>query len=259
MKGKNLLIYFGFLSLFLIGFVSAYSVLGLRDISQSVVDSYVDTFEPILQALFGGFGWTGLYLFERFLLFIVLVGIIHLSLRRVPFFDNAKGVRWIVAIVVPLIGIRFINYEQLTTIIFQYQVLAVALTVVLPFIIYFFFVHNVAGDYPIVRKVAWILFIAVYWGLWSTADSNTNSDIYFWVMVVAFTCLILDNYIHKTFLFKQIAKQDASFKWREIGNINTKIQELHRQINSAAIPARIGNREIIELERQKRILMRHLT
>ena len=53
-------------------FVSAYYFPNVRTMMQDVIDIYVDTFEPVLQALFGWFGWSSMYLFERLLLFILL-------------------------------------------------------------------------------------------------------------------------------------------------------------------------------------------
>jgi hypothetical protein len=53
--------------------------------------------------------------------------------------DKYKPVLWIIAIAVPLIGVRFLDIIWLNTIFIQYKLLAVALTAGLPFVVYFFF------------------------------------------------------------------------------------------------------------------------
>ena len=237
-------------------FASAYYFPNVRTMMQDVIDIYVDTFEPVLQALFGGFGWSSMYLFERLLLFILLAVIIYLALDRITIFQYQKKIRIIVAIIIPLIGIRFVNYEWLNAVLMQYQLLAIVLTAILPFILYFMFLYSIAEEHGILRKVGWALFLGVYAGLWSSAGSEANSTIYFWTIIAALVCLIGDNFIYRRYRIMHLVKTDQNFKTRELATINDEIRKINDQINRGSLSHRDGDRMIADLNRHKTFLMR---
>lgn len=217
----------GVLSVMLLSLASAYYFPTARTFVQDIFDSYVQTFEPILAALFGGFGWSGLYLFERFLLFILLVSVIYVVSGRVPVFENNRAVRWVIAIVVPLIGMRFLDFEQLSTILLSYKITAIALSAVLPLIAFFFFVHAVGKEYPHVRKILWVLFLGVYLGLWSTAMSDEASVIYFWTGAVALLFLLFDGRIQKALEWQEQRRAHRYWKADIVARLREDIRLLH--------------------------------
>ena len=171
-------------------------VLDLRQGSEQVIELVVDFSEPFLQIILGGEDYTGLLLFERFLIFILLLSIVYLSLSKVPAFEDMPVVTWVVAIIIPLIAVRFIDYAWLNTILVSYQVLGIAILGILPFIIYMFFLHNITKS-AVARKIGWVFFIVVYFGLWSTNQNDNYAQIYFWTMLVALVFLLLDGTIHR--------------------------------------------------------------
>jgi hypothetical protein len=252
---------FGLVSLFTIlssGFVSAYYFSGARDISQKVVDIYIGMFEPVLNALFGGYwGGSGFYLFERFLLFIMLVVIINLVLEKVDLFKGQKAVKWIIAVIVPLIGIRYLRYEWLVSILVQYEAIVIILTSILPFIIYFYFLYEAAGDHGIIRKIGWILFIGIYSGLWSTATSSSVADIYLWTMIAAFICLFGDNIISQRLRQIKAMKGDNTFAAREVAKLKTKIIETQDFVRNGVMDNKTGEKIISDLRRQIKFISKY--
>ena len=154
MNDKKLVFILGFLSFFLIvfilgviAFVSAavyypnYGSYGgtgsfIRQGSQQLIDFIVGWSEPFLQAMLGGNDYTGMLLFEKFLIFILILSVVYLSLNRVDLFSEQKKILWVVAIVIPILAVRYMNFAWLNTILMQYQVLGIALAGILPFIIY---------------------------------------------------------------------------------------------------------------------------
>ena len=112
-----------------------------RSSSHNIIDLVVDFSEPFLQVILGGYDYTGFLLFERFLLFVLILSIVFLSLKNVPFFKegDTKGPLWVVVVIVSLLAIRWLNYEWLNTILLQYQILGVAVTAIIPFLVYLFF------------------------------------------------------------------------------------------------------------------------
>ena len=255
---KRALILSFILAFFLIPFSSAAYFSGPRGVVESVINAYIDIFEPILGALFGGQGWSSFYLFERFLLFIILAVFIYVILEKFPAFGSHKGIRRIISVIVPLIGIRFIDYAMLESILLQYELLAIALTSIFPFLLYFYFVYTAIEDYPFARKLAWALFLIVYIGLWTTTSSDRTSIVYFWTFLASIGCLIFDRSIKHVFDKRQMQKQDSRFKWREIGKLNEEIDKLNDQVAKGQLPQSQGKKLIDDLVRQRKDVQKHL-
>lgn len=258
MKKSTLLSALAFLIFGLsMGNVSAYYAPSVRGVVEDIINSWIDIGEPILEALFGGFGWSSLYMFERLLLFLLLVSIIWVSIGKIDLFNNNKVVRWIISLVVPLIGIRFIDYEWLTSLLYQYELLAIVLTSVLPFIIYFFFLYNISGDHGVLRKIGWAAFMAVYAGLWSSAQSEINSSVYFWTMVASAVCLFGDNLINRRLRALTAMKQNRYFVNDEVTRINQRVYELNQSIvNHTAYDPAATKAQIKDLEKHKSWLLK---
>lgn len=230
-----------------INFVSAAFIPSVRYISQDLVYTVTDFFEPILYALFGGFATA--YIFETLLLFLVILCLVYLALGKVPLFEKQGTVRWILTIVVPLLSVRFFDYEWLMTVFNTYKMLGIILSSILPFIIYFYFLYSVAGDHGIIRKLGWALWIAVYVGLWSASYvSEYTSMVYFWTFVVGVVCLLADNMINRRLRLMKIVKDDETFKEREIARLRHQIHQINLQIQDGAINRKFATEQIKEIE-----------
>ncbi|MBX4212295.1 hypothetical protein KW787_02465 [Candidatus Pacearchaeota archaeon] len=218
-----------FVTLLSVSFASAYVGSGsFRYAVENIIQAWVDILEPILQALLGGTVWTGYLLFEKLLIFILLVGMVQLALLNAPVFKEQKAIRWIVSIIVPLIGVRYLDYDWIHTIINQYQVLAIVLTAILPFVIYFFFLYAIAEDRASVRKIGWIFFIVVYFGLWATETVSAHEEIYLWTMLIALVFLFFDGTIHKYYLHQRMKEADAHTVGMYIAQLRNQIQDVQR-------------------------------
>ncbi|MBM3247348.1 hypothetical protein FJZ17_02295 [Candidatus Pacearchaeota archaeon] len=247
------------LSLLLISCVSLVSAYGfgsyidLRYGSEQVIDAVVDFAEPFFIILFGGEYYTGYLVFERFLLFVILASIVYLSLSKIPMFEENKPVLKILTAAVPLIAIRFISVEWLGAIILNYQVIGVAITSGIPFIIYLFFLHNVF-DSPTLRKMGWIFFLVVYMGLWSTADIPLYAAVYFWTAIASLVFFFIDGTIHKYFVKQMLNYAQENSAVEKIAEIDSRIDV----INRSSIPGPSKKRAIKELEKAKKFWEKHL-
>ncbi len=183
-----------FLSLFVLNLVSAYGYSFVGSI-----DNAVYQIQPIAQFFLGGFDYTGYMLFERFLFFIILLSVTYVSLVKAPFFEKQKNVVIVLSIVVPLLSVRYINFEWLNTMLMAYQVFGIALTSIIPFIIYFFFLMGIAKEYPGIRKIGWIFYGCVYLGLYFTADNQFYGQVYIWTALGALVFFLLDKSIQNYF------------------------------------------------------------
>ncbi len=211
--------------------------------------------EPILQALLGGNDWSGFFFFFRLLLAVILLSVIFLALGVAPLFKEKKGIRWVIAVSITLIGIRFIDYDWLYTVTVQYGILAIVLTAIIPFVIYFFFVHNVAGDHPALRKIAWIFFIVVYIGVWATVETDRAGNIYFWTLLVALVFLFFDGTIHRYYAMQKIKEAGSRSIWEHIARLRREIADIN---NTPGLPNDVRDRLIRDKEKQIKSLSKHL-
>lgn len=214
------------LSTFLLSFVSAYIGFGsggffynVRYGSEQVISAIVDFSEPFLEVLLGSQygGYSSYLIFEKFLLFILLISMVYVSVKQIDVFKDNKPVLWIIAIGVPLLAIRFIDFMWLDNIFMQYKVLGVVLTSILPFILFFFFIEAI--DQSTVRKVGWVFFIMVYYGLWSTTSQGMYGDIYMWTLVAAVIFLLLDGTIHRYYMMEKLTAAGSNSVWDAINKL----------------------------------------
>lgn len=245
----NFLVFAAVFAVMLSGVVSAYAYFDVRMFTDSVVQGFIDIFEPVLRALFGGTYWDSTLLFEKLLIFVLFISLISISFSRIPWFEGqSKTIQWIVAFVVALLGVRYMEYDWITTIILQYQVLAIALTSVLPFVIFFFFVYSIGDNYPLLRKAFWGLFALVYLGLWSSVDAEFNA-IYFWTLVTSIVFMFMDSTIARFYRFQQLKSRNALNKHTEVGRIRSDIALIHEQMRNNFIDQKIGKKLIKEKEK----------
>jgi hypothetical protein len=229
--------------------VSAAPYSNFREISQGMIDFYVDIGEPILTALFGGGTWSGIYLFEKLLIFIIVLALVYLILGKFPLFEDQKGIRWIVAIIVPLLGVRYMDVSWVESIIGQYTFLAVIFTAIIPFLLYFFFIYNIAGDHGIIRKLGWLIFVGIYFGLWSGV-SDSRAGIYFWTFVAALVCLLGDNLIQKRYEAIGRYKNDRALLNNDLTEMNNQIRKLEESIRlGTAADPKLTRYQINELRK----------
>lgn len=246
MNKKSLLLVAGLIvGIFLMSFVSAQ--IDLRQGSEQVIGLIVDFAEPFLQVLLGGEDYTGLLLFERFLVFILILCVVYLALNNISVFEDNKAITWIIAVIVPLMAVRFINFEWLNTILISYQVLGIAIAGILPFIIYMFFLHSITESSTI-RKIGWIFFIVIYFGLWATNESENYAQIYFWTMLIALVFLLLDGTIHRFFEKQRWKDAEKSAIYNRIAQIDKEIAT----IDKSGLDERIKKAEVKKLMRERK-------
>lgn len=273
MNRKKLVFVLGFLSFFLIAFmlgivaiISAapyypnYGSYGggagfnIRQGSEQLISFFVDWAGPFLQALLGGNDYTGMLLFEKFLIFILLLSIVYLALKKIDLFNEQPKILWIISIIIPIFAVRYMNFLWINTLLLEYQVLGIALLGLLPFIIYLFFLHSVSEN-STVRKIGWIFFLVIYFGLWTTSEAESYGSVYFWTMLIALVFLLLDGTIHRAFDRQKWKEADKEGVVRALGHIG---QELERLDNAPGIPDNVRERERKKLEKRRKYLQGQL-
>jgi hypothetical protein len=96
---------------------------------------------------------------------------VWISLERVPTIRDTEWAHWISSIAVSILAIRFLgDVAIVNAILLPYSVLGVALTSLIPFVVYFFVVKDFKKS---ARKMAWILFAVIFFALWISRNGAT--------------------------------------------------------------------------------------
>lgn len=150
MMAKRVIVLILFSMLFLLPFVNA-SV-------ESVLQDVADALNPLIGFLIGDIP-DGELLLIKALVFLLLLAVISMSLKRMGLFDEKTAK--IVSVIVAILAIRFITTDQLVNFIWlPYGGLGILIASILPFVIFFFFIESF--DTSVIRKVGWVAFIAIY-------------------------------------------------------------------------------------------------
>ena len=181
-------------------------------------------FYPISVVFFGGYDNL---LFERVLVLIILLSIIYVVVSKMDLFKDNKPIIWIVTISVSLLATRFMTEELLNNIILPYTVFGVALTGILPMIIYFTFVQSFES--VTIRKTLWIFFIVVFIGIWDSryTDLGGISWIYFFTGVVALIFLLLDGTIRRMMINQRMKELDIDNRAKFSTEIRRQLKEVN--------------------------------
>jgi len=196
--------FFGLLVLLGMPLVSASSHISgsVRDTLRESLQVVIAFLTPFLEAVLGDYS-TGEFFFAKVLFLILLFVFIKVILGRVPMFANQGGVAVTVALIVSILAVRFISESGVIFgLLLPFGTLGIVLATVLPFVIYFYFVHSVLGAGYVGRRLLWVLFGVVFVLLWinrADAISDLGNQIYGVMTAVIVLSILLDRQIHKYF------------------------------------------------------------
>jgi hypothetical protein len=201
---------------FLIGFIGA----AWQDTVSSGIDSFIDLVRPYLGALLNETDTThtSTMFMAKLLFSIILICAIYLALEKgmTAFFSDKQWAIWIIAVAVTLLGIRFLRSDWIYAMILPQATLAVALTSIIPFIIFFFVVRDWTS--PTLRRIGWIFFGAVFFALYLTNSDKLSAAgskaylIYPITAIVSLLMILFDGTIQKFRAKIEIEKADSSRK-----------------------------------------------
>jgi len=177
MNQRGLLVVFLASTILFSGFVMAAPTAG--ELVQSLITGADDIFRPLFGALLGNDGPPGAdTLFFKVFLFLAYLAIVWSVLRRVPLFseDAPKWVGWVVAFAVAVLGVRFLTPDAVDAAALSSSATVLALFIFGSFAV-FFYVIEFGVTSRLLRKLAWIILIGVYAGLWATLPSNPTANI----------------------------------------------------------------------------------
>jgi len=169
------------------------------------------------------------FLFAKILLFSIILIVTYTVIKQNTLFGGKKNkpIQWIISSAVSILAIRYLPDEFIQAILLQYSALAVGITVFLPLMIYFFFLHQ-AGFGPAGRKLGWMVFAASFLALWSFRYSELGDANWIYWIGIAFILLALlfDKSIHEYFGMSSIRKARSLNKLERKGKAQRDLYDL---------------------------------
>ena len=182
------------------GGYGAFSNLNLGEGVRQIINQIILFGAPVFELILGDYAGSEFF-FTKILLMVLLIVIIDMILLRVQLFEGNPRIAGIVAIIVSVMAVRFISENELiTAILLPYGTLGIALTTILPFLIFFYFIYS-SGMHGLGRKLSWIFFALVLFILWlykSPEIGNMGAlgnQIYLWSFVVMGIIVLFDKRI----------------------------------------------------------------
>ena len=215
---KRVLIVSLLLAFLIIPSVSAFYIGNVEFAVRDLLETVRQFFAPILEVLVGDYS-SSEFFFAKVLLMVLLFMLVQFAMKRIPSLEGQKAVINVVSVVVSILSIRYIQDNDLfNLILLPYGALGIALTAIIPFLIYFYFVHNATFG-PAGRRFAWIFFIIIFLSLWWTRSDvigQIGNQIFGWTLAAVALALVFDGSIHKYFSLHDLHLFEKSSKRRRL-------------------------------------------
>lgn len=177
----------------------------------------------------------GADLFARGLLFILLCSILYAAAKKVPVFSDKVAL--LVAVIVSILGVRFLTQEMISGILLPYGTLAIVATIGLPYILFFYLIEGMDKN---IRKFGWIFFGATMLGLGWMRWTDIGKMAYLYIvagLIALFVFVPFDKYWHKLRTSIKHGKERSETAKGELYILVGEKNKLIKSIASTSNPA----------------------
>jgi len=102
-------------------------------------------------------------MFAKLLFFFIILVVVYGAIKKIPMFGRNAFVLWTISLGVSILSVRFLgDVDFIQALILPYSVMGIAISAIIPFIIYYFVVNGLP---PYWRRFSWIMFALVFLGL----------------------------------------------------------------------------------------------
>lgn len=211
---------------------------------------------PVFETMFGTYE-SSEFFWTKVLLFILLFVVVRFSLEKIEQFKKNKAVILIISFVASVFAIRYISESSLIGgILLPYSVMGVAILTVLPFLIFFWFVHK-SGESPTWRKLAWVFFGVVFGVLWMNRFSELSpigNQIYGWTLVAMAVVFVFDRKIHEYFNLNEAKRLEREHIKNRVVDFELQLDNLYKYGgDSKEVKERIKKLEDLKKEWYKKL------
>ncbi len=205
-----------------------------------IIEKGIEILTPFFQKVIGDYS-TSSFFFTKILFLILLTIIIKNILDRTPIGEGNKNISIIISSIVSVIAIRFIQENEFfEAILIQYGVLGIAITTILPMVIFFYFIHNTkVGTFG--RKMFWGIYAITLGAIWMT-KANELPEIANWIygltFVAAIIFIFLDKSIHSYFGLSEFTHYEKKVNKKMIRKILKDLDELEEDYRNGRVTER---------------------
>ncbi len=237
-----------FIVAFFISFISNASAFSPEELSYSVrqgIQYFEAFYKPILEGILGDYTSSDFFFIKVMLLILTFV-VVRAVLDKVPAFKGNKIVIFIISVVISILSVRYMTDLQIVKgIIMSYDTLGIAITTIIPFIVWFFFVEkgitSGAG-----RRFLWAFFIVIFSIVWYNRYDEINgigNYIYIGMISLAILALIFDRKVRIYFAMSEIRGAERAINDKVIISLLKELEDAEK----AATYSDAGKRRVREI------------
>ncbi len=239
-----------FVGLFSIRLASAAWFPGdIRQIGEEGLRFIGDFFAPFFEVLLNTSSYDT-YFFAKVLLFLLVFMVVFGVLKSLEILGKNKKFTGLLAFIVSVLSIRYLPSEFIGGILLPYSTLGIAITTIIPFMVYFWFVHKstMGGT---ARRIAWVVYGVVFLLVWLTRPAGDVSSASHWLYIAGFVAtgasFFFDKGIHAYFDSATAAEYARSHKRNQIAHVEASLAKLQEISN----PSPHTKKAIQDLEKRR--------
>jgi hypothetical protein len=227
---KNLGV-FAFLTILSAAFVSAGPTDGVRQLLGGLKDVVIIIIQFLTDIILDINSFDE-FLFAKIILFTIILLVVYTVIKQNKVLGGTKNktIQWIVASAISILAVRFLPDTFIQAILLQYGALAVGITVFLPLLIFFFFIHQ-SNVGPFGRRAGWVVFAASFFALWSFRYQDLGeANMVYWIAIgFIIISLLFDKKIHEYFGLSSIRAARRSGRSRRSAIAQEDLEKLEER------------------------------
>jgi len=188
------------------------------------------------------FGGIGADVFARFLLVILMITILA---KPAQLITKERNTALIVAVIVSILGIRFLTPEMISGVLLPYGTVAIVVSTFIPFFLLAYFLQQIEFNW--IRKIGWIMSAVVFIGLWwmRWTDIGNMAYIYLIVSILSIIFFLFDGTIQNWFTAQKMKGRLDMEGHIEVVRLERQLDE-YIQLLGSAKPGSSGEKAIKE-------------
>jgi len=229
-------------TIFSLSFVSADSVTqaiqGVGDVLD-YVRQLADVLLNVISKVLFSATFDSELIYTKMMFFFILLIAIYLILNKNKIFTKKRGLNFLFALIISTLSVRYLPNTLIDGVRVPYGALAVAIFVFIPFIIFFFFLHNNKHFKHFGRRAGWGIFAVVFIVLWLSdpnrlAAVGETRSIVNWIYGIGIGLVVLafifDKKIHEYFAFSDFRRMSGDSDRQLRSQISVTIAEMRRDL-----------------------------
>jgi len=228
----------------------------LGDIINDGISIITSVLGPIFGALIGAKPPYDQFFFVKILVFILLYIIISMSLKRSSVFGSNRAVTLTISVIVAILSVRFMGDNQfILGLLLPYGALGGSITILLPLLIYFLFVHtSVPGTFG--RRAAWVVYGIIFGIIWymQQGDIGGANAIYWFGLGFVILAILFDPTIHRYFNTWGLERITANQKARERRIVDREVADLQEDRRRGIVTGSQYNHDMKTLRERRNSL-----